>query len=376
MNLTLCEEQEMLKTSTRDYLTSKFPKKVVKELEATDAGYSAEIWKEMADLGWMGLVFPERYGGANMSFLDLAVLMEEMGRACVPGPFFSTVILGGLPILDVGTDEQKQKYLPGIASGKLTFTLALTEPEAGYDAASIAVKATRSGNDYVISGTKLFVPDAHIVDYMLCVACTGVGKAEDRITIFIVDAKNPSIKKTLLKTIANDKLFEVVFDNVKAPEVNILGKLNGGWPEVQQIIERSAVAKCCDMVGGMQRVLEMTVDYARDRKQFDRPIGSFQIIQHYCADIATDVDGMRLSTYQAAWMLAENLPCKMEIAIAKAWANQASVRIMSLAHQIHGAIGLTIDHDLHYYTRRAKADEVTFGDAAEHREVVAKEMGL
>ncbi len=376
MNLTLSEEQEILKTSARGYLANKFPKKVVKGLEATDAGYSAEIWKEMADMGWMGLMFPEKYGGANMSFLDLAVLLEEMGRACVPGPFFSTVVLGGLPILEFGTDEQKQKYLPGIASGKLIFTLALTEPEAGYDATSIAVKATKSGSDYVISGTKLFVPDAHIADYVLCVACSGQGKVEDSITIFIVDAKNPNINKTLLNTIASDKLFEVVFDNVMVPGVNVLGMLNGGWPEVQRIIERNAVAKCCDMVGGMQRVLEMTVDYAKDRKQFDRPIGSFQIIQHYCSDIATDVDGMRLSTYQAGWMLAENLPCKMEIAIAKAWASQASVRIMSLAHQIHGAIGLTMEHDLHYYTRRAKADEVTFGDATAHREVVAKEMGL
>lgn len=374
MNFTLSEEQEMLKNSARDFLTSKFPKKVVKELEATETGYSPEVWREMAELGWMGLVFPEKYGGANMTLLDLAVLLEEMGRACLPGPFFSTVVLGGLPILDTGTEQQKQEYLPRIASGKAIFTLALTETDARYDAASITTTATKDKDAYIISGTKLFVPDAHIADYMLCVARTAPGT--NGITIFIVDAKSPGINISLLKTIANDKLCRVVLDRVKVPEKNILGKLNGGWNAVRRIIERSAVAKCCDLVGVMQRALEMTVDYAKDRKQFGRPIGSFQVLQHYCADMATNVDGIRLSTYQAAWALSEGLPCTNEIAIAKAWASQVSPRVLALAHEIHGAIGVTIEHELQYYTRRAKADEVTFGDATFYREIVATEMGL
>ncbi len=377
MDFALSEEQEMLKKMARDFLIDKCPKTVVKELEADEKGYSPQLWQEMAELGWMGLVFPDKYGGGDMSFLDLSVLLEEMGRACLPGPFFSTVVLGGLPILEAGSEEQKEEYLPKIASGEAIFTLALTEPSARYDAASITAKATADNNAYVINGTKLFVPDAHIADYILCVARTGEqAKAEDGITIFIVDAKSPGISYALLKTIANDKLCEVVFDGVRVPKENILGQLDRGWSEVRKIIEWAAVAKCCETVGALQQVLEMTVDYAKERKQFDRPIGSFQVIQHYCANMATDVDGSRFSTYQAAWMLSEGLPCSKEVAIAKAWVGEASGRVIALAHQIHGAIGVTMDHDLQFYTRRTKAADVTFGDSDFYREIVAQEIGL
>jgi len=377
MNLTLSEEQEMLKTMARDFLTDKLPKTAVTEIEESDEGYSPEMWQEMAGLGWMGLALPEKYGGADMTFLDLAILLEEMGRACLPGPFFSSVVLGGLSILDIGTDEQKQEYLPKIAGGETIFTLALTEADATCTAASIVAKATASGNDYVINGTKLFVPDANTADYILCVARTSEkGKPEDGITIFLVDAKSPGISNTVLKTMANDKLCEVVFDQVKVPKENILGKVDEGWSEVRKIIERAAIAKCCEMVGCIQKALEMTIDYAKDRKQYSRPIGSFQVIQHYCADMAIDVDGTRLSTYQAAWMVSEGLPCTEKAAIAKAWAGEACGRVMALAHQIHGAIGCTIDHDLQFYTRRAKGAELTFGDSIFYRKVVAQEMGL
>jgi alkylation response protein AidB-like acyl-CoA dehydrogenase len=377
MDLALSEEQEMLRTMARDFLTDKLPKTVVKEIEESELGYSPELWREMAGLGWMGLALPGGYGGGDMSFLDLAVMLEEIGRACLPGPYFSTVVLGGLAILDAGSEEQKQKYLPKIANGDEIFTLALTESSAGYDAASIAVKAVADKGSYVISGTKLFVPDAHVADYMLVVARTDEkSKGEDGITIFIVDAKSPGISSTVLKTIANDKLCEVVFDQVTIPEENILGKLDGGWNVAQKIIQRAAVAKCCEMVGCIQQTLDMTVEYAKERKQYDRPIGSFQVIQHYCADMVIDVDGTRLSAYQAAWMMSEGLSCAQEVAIAKAWAGEACQRVLALAHQIHGAIGCTIDHDLQYYTRRAKAAEVTFGDASFYRELVAQEMGL
>ena len=377
MDLAFSEEQEMLKKMARDFLTDKFPKTVVKEIEESELGYSTKIWKEMAELGWMGLVFPEEYGGAEMTFLDLAMLLEEMGRACLPGPYFSTVILGGLPILDTGSEEQKQEYLPKIASGEAIFTLALTEPNAGYDAAAIEMKATADNDAYILNGTKLFVPDANVADYMLLVARTDEkSRGENGITIFIVDAKSPGISCTVLKTIANDNLCEVVFDQVRVPTENILGQLNQGWSEVKKIIERAAVGKCCEMVGCIQQALDMTVDYAKERKQYDRPIGSFQVIQHYCADMITDVEGTRLSAYQTAWLVSEGLPCTQEVAIAKAWAGEACQRVMALAHQILGAIGVTIDHDLQYYTRRAKAAEVTFGDASFYREMVAEEMGL
>ena len=374
MKLTLTEEQEMLRKTARDFLADKCSKPFVKQMKESEAGYSRELWQEMAELGWMGLAFPDKYSGGDMNFLDLAVLLEEMGRACLPGPFFSTVILGGLPILDFGSEEQKQEYLPKLIRGEKIFTLALTEPGyQNYDSSSIIVEATPDNGNYIINGTKLFVPDAHIVDYLLCVART---RPENGVGIFLTDANNPRINYTVLKTIAGDKLCEVVFDQVPVPEASILGQFNQGWSTVQKIIERAAVGKCCEMVGNMQRVLEMTIDYAKERKQFDRPIGSFQVIQHYCANMATDVDGARLSTYQAAWMLSEGLPCTKEVAIAKAWIGEASQRVSALAHQIHGAIGVTIEHDLHLYTRCAKAAELAYGDANFYREIVAKEMGL
>ena len=377
MDLNLSEEQKMLKDMARDFLTDKFPKAVVKEIEESESGYSPEAWKEMAELGWMGLVFPEEYGGAEMTFLDLAMLLEEMGAACLPGPYFSTVMLGGLPILAFGTDAQKEEYLPRIASGELIFTTALTEASASYKAADVKVTATANGDNYVINGTKLFVPDANVADYMLVVARTGDGAgAEDGVTVFIVDAKSPGISAQVLETIANDKLCEVVFNQVKVPKESILGELDRGWAVAKEIVARAAVGKCCEMVGCIQQALDMTIEYAKERKQYDRPIGSFQVIQHYCADMATDVDGTRLSTYQAAWRVSEGLSCTQEVAIAKAWAGQACQRVMALAHQIHGAIGVTIDHDLQYYTRRAKAAEVTFGDASFYREIVAQQMGL
>ena len=374
MKLSFTEEQEMLRKTARDFLVDKCSKKFVKQMEESETGYSRELWQEMAELGWVGLAFPGKYGGGDMSFLDLAVLLEEMGGACLPGPFFSTVVLGGLSILDVGSEEQKQEYLPKLIRGEKIFTLALTDPGYNnYDASSVTVEATRDNGNYIISGTKLFVSDAHIADYLLCVART---KPKSGITIFLADAKNPRIKYTGLKTMAGDKLCEVVFDRVRVPGENILGGLGQGWSGVKRLIERAAVAKCCEMVGCIQQALDMTVNYAKERKQYGRPIGSFQVIQHYCADMATDVDGTRLATYQAAWLMSECLPCRLEVAIAKAWAGQACQRVMALAHQIHGAIGVTIDHDLQYYTRRAKAAEATFGDADFYREIVAREMGL
>jgi len=377
MDLALSEEQEMLKKSARDFLVDKCPKTLVRAMEEDEQGYPPELWREMAGLGWLGLVFPEQYGGSGMSFLDLSVLLEEMGRACLPGPFFSSVVLGGLPILEAGNEAQKEKYLPGITSGEAIFTLALTEPNASYDAAAITTQAVADGDEYLISGTKLFVPDAHVADYLLCVARTSEqSKAEDGNTIFIVDARSQGISHTVLKTLARDKQCEVVFDQVRVPKENILGQLDQGWSVVSKVIERAAVAKCCEMLGAIQQVLEMTIAYAKERIQFERPIGAFQAVQHHCANMATDVDGARFSTYLASWVVSEGLPATSEVAIAKSWMNEAAGRVIGLGHQVHGTISLTNDHDLHFYNTRIKAAQVAFGDAAFYHNVIAQETGL
>ncbi|MBM3167316.1 MAG: acyl-CoA dehydrogenase [Chloroflexi bacterium] len=377
MDLGLNEQQEMLRRSARDFLQKECPKQLVRQLDASDSGYSPELWGKMAELGWLGLAFPEEYGGNGGSFLDLAVLLEEMGYNILPGPFFSTVVLGGLAILAAGSEQQKKSLLPKIATGELLLTLALTEPSAKYDAASIKTKATAQNDEYVINGTKLFVPDANVAHYILCVARTQPKKnTEDGLTVFLVDSKSPGIKCTLLKTLARDKQCEVVFDNVHVPRENIIGKLNKGWPIVADIIQKATVAKCAEMVGGAQAALEMSVKYAKERVQFNRPIGSFQAIQHYCANMVTDVDGSRFITYKAAWKVSEGLPATYDVAVAKAWTGEAYARVTLLAHQIFGAIGFTMDHDMHLYYRRAKAGEIAFGDSDFQRAIVAQEMGL
>ena len=377
MDLGLSEEQEMLKTSARDFLQKECSKQLVKQLDESDTGYSPELWRKMAELGWMGLIFPEKYGGSGGSFLDLIVLLEEMGHNILPGPFFSTVVLGGLTVLAAGSEEQKKEFLPKIANGEMILALALTEPSASYDAASIKAKATAHNDDYIINGTKLFVLDANVADCILCVARTKETKnPEDGLTIFLVDAKSPGIKCTLLKTLARDKQCEIVLDNVTLPKKNILGKLDQGWPIVKDTLQKATAAKCAEMVGGAQAALEMTVKYAKERVQFNRPIGSFQAIQHYCANMVTDVDGARFITYKAAWELSEGLPATKDVAVAKAWTSEAYGRVTLLAHQIFGAIGFTMDHDIHLYYRRAKAGEIMFGDGDFQRATVAQELGL
>ncbi|MDY6935516.1 MAG: acyl-CoA dehydrogenase family protein [Spirochaetota bacterium] len=377
MDLGLSEEQEILKRSAREFLAEECPKEKVRELDESDEGYSPELWKKIADLGWLGVVFPEEYGGSNGSFMDLVILLEMMGYNILPGPFFSTVILAGLPILNAGNDDQKKQYLSKISSGEAILTLALTEPSISYEASSISTKATAKDGQYIINGTKLFVPDANVADYILCVARTKeTSNPEEGISIFIVDAKSLGIKCTLLKTLAHDKQNEIIFKDVTVPKENILGGLDQGWPIIKDLLEKAAVAKCAEMVGGTQAALEMSVQYANERTQFGRPIGTFQAIQHYCANMLIDVDGSRYITYEAAWKISENLPATKETSMAKAWVSDASQRVTMLGHQIHGAMGFTMEHDMHLYYRRAKAAAQAFNDSDYHREIVAREIGL
>lgn len=377
MDLALSERQEMLKTTARELLDKECPRSYVREMEADEKGYSPQLWKKIAGLGWLGLPFPEEYGGSDGSFLDLAVLLEEMGRACLPGPFFSTVVLSGLLLLDGANREQKAELLPKIASGDLIVTLALTEPSNTYEASGVALKASPEGPGFVLSGTKLFVSDAHIADYIICVARTkDTATKGNGITLFLVDSGSAGLSTTLLNTIGGDKQSEVIFDKVKVSRDSIIGELDKGWPVIERTIERAAVGKCAEMVGGGQQVIEMVVSHAKERQQFGHPIGSFQAIQFHCASMLTDVDISRYLTCEAAWKLAEGLPHSMEVAIAKAGVGDAYHRVVALGHQVIGGVGYKEDHDMHLYFNRAKAAELLFGRADFYREKIAQELGL
>jgi alkylation response protein AidB-like acyl-CoA dehydrogenase len=376
MDLGLSEVQQMLRSSAQEFLSRECPLTLVREMEADPRGYTDGLWRQLVSLGWTGLVMPERYGGTGGSFLDLAVLLEEMGRALAPGPFFSTVVLGGLTVLDAGTETQKDDLLPRISSGELTMTLALTEPSATYEAWGIETAAVRQGDGYVLSGVKLFVPDAHVAGLLVVAARTSAEPDPARgVTLFLVPAGSPGLALTSLNTISSDKQSEVTLDQVRVPASAVLGRVGEGWPVVQRALQRAVAGKCMEMVGGASAVLNMTVEYVKQRTQFGRPVGSFQAVQHHCANMATEVEGSRNIACQAAWRVSEGLPADREVSMAKAWVSEAYQRVCTTAHQCHGAIGFTAEHDLQLYTRRAKVLELTYGDANFHRELAFQHVG-
>jgi len=277
----------------------------------------------------------------------------------------------------VGSEEQKVELLPQIAEGNLIIAMALTEPSATYTADEIVVEAIADGDDYILSGTKFFVTDAHVADYIICVARTKKGSTgEDGISLFLIDTKTTGISCTLLKTISGDKQCEVMFDNVRVPKRNILGELNKGWPCLQRALHRATVGKCAEMVGGAQQVLEITVDHVKQRVQFGHPVGSYQSIQNYCVQMVTDVETSRFITYQAAWKISQRLPYAKDVAMAKAWVSDACRQVTALGHQSCGGVAYMEEHDIPLYFKRAKAAELAFGDADFHRELVAQELGL
>ncbi len=381
MDFTLNEEQEMLKTAARDFLEKECTESVVREVEDGDSGYSPELWRKIADLGWLGLIYPEQYGGSAGSLLDLVVLYEEIGRAMLPGPHMSTVVLCGETILAAGSEQQKADLLPKMIKGDLILSLALTEPESSWDgkawdADGVTLPATADGDNYIINGTKLFVHDAHIADYLLCVTRTKKGgKPENGITLFLVDAKDPGISYTLLKTAAGDKQSEVAFKNVRVPKKNIVGELDGGWAPLARAMQVGAVMLCAQMLGAGQRLLEIAVDYAKTRIQFDMPIGIHQYIQEHCIYLLRDVEGSRWATYLAAWKLTENMPCDSEVSVAKGWSSDAHERACWRAHQVLAGVGYTV-HDgvLPLYSRRGKTLQLYLGDSAYHKEKLVRQL--
>ena len=377
MDFALNEEQEMLKNMARDFLEKECPESFVRDMERDDKGYSPNLWRQIAELGWLGIVFPEKYGGMGGSILDLTVIYEEMGRAMFPSPYLSTVVLCGLTILAAGNEEQKAEFLPKIAEGDLILALALTEPSATWDPEGVTVRATADGDDYIIDGTKLFVHDAHIADYILCATRTKDGATpEEGITLFLVDARSSGINCALLKTIAGEnKQSEVVFNKVRVPRSNMIGELHKGWSPLARVLQQGAVMVCADMVGAGQRLLELTIDYAKTRIQFDQPIGVNQYVQEHCIYLLAYVSGSRSSTYQAAWKLSENLPCDMEVAMAKGWTSDAHEKACWRAHQVFAGYGYTTKVGvLPLYSRRAKVAQLYLGDSAHHRKRVAQQI--
>jgi alkylation response protein AidB-like acyl-CoA dehydrogenase len=376
MDLRFTETQEILKKMARDFLTTECPKTLVRKLEQSEEGYSPEVWKKMAELGWMGLIIPEEYGGMGYTFQDLVVLLEEIGRNILPGPLIATVT-STFPILEAGTEEQKKELLPKIAQGEAILTTALLEAEGVFDASAIAIKAAPKGNDFIMNGTKLFVEMAHVASHIICAVRTSDGASPEKgITLFIVDSKTSGVSCEVIPTTAADKLCEVRFKDVAVPSKNILGKLDEGWPVVDMMLRKGAIAKCAESLGAIETCVEMTVAYSKERVQYDRPIGAFQGLQHKMADMWTAMETSRYLVYEVAWMESQGLPCAKEASMAKAYVNEVYKDVAKWAVRLHGAIATSADHDIPFYYRRSKAADISFGNTDFHREIVAQRIGL
>jgi len=376
MDFELDEQQRMLRDTARDFFRAECDKSVIRKLEASDSGHSAELWKKMADLGWMGMVIPEEYGGVGLGFLDLAVLFEEIGRAAFDSPLFTTT-LGMLAILEGGTEAQKSEWLPRAAAGELILTLALAEHEvsADYRFVSLPGRALEGGCE--LRGTKLFVPYAPLADLILVAARTGGSPGDEQgISLFAVNGKTEGLRSTFLETLAPDKQYRVEFDGVRVPTDSAVGKLNTGFPIIRSVLEKAVALQCVQLVGGAEHEVEVTVEYTKEREQFDRPIGTFQAVQHQLADMFTDVQGSRWTSYQAVSRLSKGLPAARELAIAKAFTGEACNRVAAGAQQLHGGIGFDLQYDIQFYWRRARAIELNFGPAPLHLETLGKELGM
>ena len=359
MDLDFSSEQEMLRDSALKFLMNECPYSKVKELEDSDLGYSPELWAKMTELGWLGLLFPEEYGGYGGQFMDLVIIQEAMGRYVFPSPFFSTVIQCGLIILEGGTEEQKIDLIPGIAEGSLIMSLAQYEEDASFLLSDINMKAEVKGDQYLLNGTKHFVMNANVADKLIAV----VRKGEGEFSLLLVDTDVPGLTITRIPSIGKDNCCRVNFKDVTVPKENTIGAPGDGERIFEKMNLKAAVAKSAEMVGGCKAAIDITAEYAKQREQYGKPIGGFQAIQHYMANMMVEYDTCSNYLYQVAWMVDEGEDFTAESSGLKACVNQAYKFISERAIQIHGGIGTTREGDIGLFYRKAKAVEYICGDS-------------
>src|SRR3989449_1491644 len=366
----------MLRASAREFLGKECSPKVVRRLMESADGYDAALWKKISELGWTSRGIPEEYGGVG-TFLDLIVVLEEAGRALLPGPFFSTMGLAVPVLVEAGTEAQKKEALGAIAAGSARATLAFTEPSGRWDAGSLALSAKQMGGGWQLDGVKLFVPDAGTADYM-GVAARSRGEGEEGITLFLGRGRPKGMTVKPLETLDMTRRWsEVRFDGVELDGAAVMGAADKAWPQLKRALEWATAALCAEMVGGVQKVLETSTDYAKTRHQFGKPIGIYQAVSHKLADMLVLSESGRSATYYAAWAVEADAPDRsLAGSMAKAYVSDAYRKIAGDGIQVHGGIGFTWEHDMHLYFKRAKAAEVTLGDATFHRELVAQSLDL
>ena len=371
MNFAFTEEQEELRKTVRQFLEAKSSEAAVREQMETEGGFDPAVWSQMGEqMGLQGLAIPEDFGGSGYGFVELGIILEEMGRALLCAPFFSTAVLAANTLLHSGDDAAKQAHLPGIASGETIATLAFTEPNGRWDEEGITMEATADGDAWKLNGTKMYVLDGHTANLILVAAKTGKG-----VSLFAVEGDADGLARTALSTMDQTrKQAKLEFANTPA---TLLGAEGEGWKVLSTVLDLAAVALAAEQVGGAQKVLEMSVEYAKVRVQFGRPIGSFQAIKHKCADMLLEVESAKSAAYYGMWCASEmNDELPSVASLAKAYCSEAYFHAAAENIQIHGGIGFTWEHPAHLYFKRAKSSELLFGDPTYHRELLAQRIGI
>jgi alkylation response protein AidB-like acyl-CoA dehydrogenase len=366
MSMTFSAEQDELRSSVRRFLEQKSPSAEVRRLMETEAGYDPAVWSQMASqLGLQGLALPEEHGGSGYGFIEQIAVLEEMGRALLCAPYFSTVVLAATALLESGDEAAQKDLLPGIADGSTIATLAWVEDPSSWDTSAIATAAKRSGDGYVLDGTKTLVLDGHIANLLLVVAQTDNGPS-----LFAVEADATGLSRRSLETLDMTRKLAAV--ELSGTPARLIAEEGAAARILERTLQHAIVALSAEQVGGAQKCLEMSVDYAKLRVQFGRPIGSFQAIKHKCADMLLEVESAKSAAYYAAWAIADDTDeVPVVAALAKAYCSDAFASAATETIQIHGGIGFTWEHDAHLYYRRAKSTEQFLGSPSAHRDVLA-----
>jgi alkylation response protein AidB-like acyl-CoA dehydrogenase len=369
MDLDLTEEQDMLRNLVRGLCGDVAPLTVVREMEDDPIGYPAELWKQLAELDLIGLLIPEEYGGSGMSMLEGAILYEELGRALAPIPHFVSAVMGAGVLLVSGSDEQRTTWLPKIAAGEVILSTAWLEPDRGFGPKGVATTATADGDGFVLNGTKRHVPFAAAADRIVVLARTGDGIGD--VDLFLVDPKADGVTLAQTFTIASDTQYDLTLDGVRVPAGDRIGGAGTGWATWDQVMHDGIVLLAAQAIGGAHFALDITVQYAKDREQFDKPLGAFQAISHYLADAKTAVDGGTLLVYEAAWARAEGRDIAKLAPMAKLFACQTYRDVTAMAQQVFGGVGFTLEYDIQLYFRRAKQLQITWWNDRYLEELIA-----
>jgi alkylation response protein AidB-like acyl-CoA dehydrogenase len=372
MDLEFTEEQEQLRDMLRRLCNEHAPLEVVRSLENDPTGYPPEFWKQLGELGILGVLIPEEYGGADMSMLDAVIVYEEFGRSLAPTPHFVSAVLAGGALLAAGSEEQKREWLPKIASGEAILTPAWLEPDRGYGPRGVQMKAVRQGDDVLLSGTKRHVHFASSATRLLVLARSG--EAEENIDLLLVDPNAPGVRLTQQLSLASDSQYRVDFDGVRVPAASRIGAAGSGWKTWKRVMLDGIVLAAAQANGGAARALEITCEYAKERQQFDKPLAAFQAISHYLADASTSVSGATTLVYEAAWARSEGKPIDRLAPMAKLFACQTYRDVTAVSEQIWGGVGFSIEYDIQLYFRRAKSLQLSWWDTRYLEELVASDV--